>query len=98
MLAHTLATLPSLVTTPVSQIDTLPEALRDSLQQGGHAPLTHAYPPSVLHTILDHAVANPHAPAIVHGDQPLTYGPQIGRPSVRERGCKSVEILVVAAT
>ncbi|WP_158306440.1 non-ribosomal peptide synthetase [Pusillimonas sp. T7-7] len=74
MLAHTLATLPSLATTPVSQIDTLPEALRDSLQQGGHAPLTHAYPPSVLHTILDHAVANPHATAIVHGDQRLSYG------------------------
>lgn len=74
MLAHTLATLPTLADTPVVHIDTLPAALRDSLQQGQYTPLVQPQSSSVIHTILNHAASRPQAAAVVYGEQSLNYG------------------------
>src|SRR3546814_3493567 len=58
MLAHTLSILPGLIDTPLTQIDTLPQGLRDSLLQGGLTPLAQEDPPSVMRSILGHAAAD----------------------------------------
>src|SRR3546814_20826731 len=73
MLAHTLSILPGLIDTPLTQIDTLPQGLRDSLLQGGLTPLAQEDPPSVMRSILGHAAAQPDHIAVVHGEQHLSY-------------------------
>src|SRR3546814_14062254 len=48
MLAHTLSILPGLIDTPLTQIDTLPQGLRESLLQGGLTPLAQEDQTSVM--------------------------------------------------
>src|SRR3546814_17154860 len=72
MLAHTLSILPGLIDTPLTQIDTLPQGLRDSLLQGGLTPLAQEDPPSVMRSILGHAAAHPDPIAVVHGKPHLS--------------------------
>ncbi|MCC2597577.1 amino acid adenylation domain-containing protein [Pusillimonas sp. MFBS29] len=74
MLAHALAVLPGQANIPVAQLDILPPTLRDTLQKGGYTPLIQEQPASVLHAVLEHAAGQPYAPAVVYGEQRLSYG------------------------
>lgn len=74
MLAHTLALMPDAIHTPVTQIDALPPAVTSSLLHAAPAAQVPAARPSVIATIAGLAAAHPDAPAVVHGEERLTYG------------------------
>jgi amino acid adenylation domain-containing protein len=74
MLVQALTLMPDAVHVPVDQIDTLPPGVSAFLQPPDSAGPIQAPRPSVITTILAHAVSQSEAPAIVYGDERLNYG------------------------